>query len=62
MFYDRATSTADMPKYLLLFGDASYDNKYRLAANTNFVTSYQSPGSINQTQTYISDDFFALLR
>ncbi len=61
MFYDRATSTADMPKYLLLFGDASYDNKYRLAANTNFVTSYQSPGSINQTQTYISDDFFALL-
>ncbi|MFZ7146455.1 MAG: type IX secretion system sortase PorU [Bacteroidota bacterium] len=61
MFYDRATSTAELPKYLLLFGDASYDNKYRVAVNTNFVTSYQSPGSINQTQTYISDDYFALL-
>ncbi|HQV99813.1 MAG TPA: type IX secretion system sortase PorU [Bacteroidia bacterium] len=61
MFYDRATSASELPKYLLLFGDASYDNKYRVAANSNFVTSYQSAGSINQTQTYISDDFFALL-
>ncbi len=61
MFYDRATTTAELPKYLLLFGDASYDNKYRIPANTNFVTSYQSAGSVNQTQTYISDDFFALL-
>lgn len=61
MFYDRATNVSELPKYLLLFGDASYDNKYRIAANTNFVTSYQSAGSINQTQTYISDDFFALL-
>ncbi|MFN8165816.1 MAG: C25 family cysteine peptidase [Bacteroidia bacterium] len=25
------------------------------------VTSYQSPGSTNNTQTYISDDFFGLL-
>ena len=61
MFYDRATSVAELPKYLLLFGDASYDNKYRIPSNTNYVTSYQSPGSINQTQTYISDDYFALL-
>jgi hypothetical protein len=45
----------------LLFGDASYDNKNRLSGNTNFVTSYQSAGSINLTQSYISDDFFGLL-
>ncbi len=61
MFYDRATSAADLPKYLMLFGDASYDNKYRISGNSNYVTSYQSPGSLNQTQTYMSDDFFALL-
>ncbi len=62
MFYDRAAGdTSLLPKYLLLFGDASYDNKYRLSGNTNFVTSYQSPGSINLTQTYISDDYFGLL-
>lgn len=61
MFYDRATTAADLPKYLLLFGDASYDNKYRISGNTNYVTSYQSAGSSNLTQTYISDDFFGLL-
>ena len=62
MFYDRAGSdTSLIPKYLLLFGDASYDNKNRLSGNTNYVTSYQSAGSINLTQSYISDDFFGLL-
>ena len=61
MFYDRAVSAADLPKYLLLFGDASYDNKYRISSNTNYVTSFQSAGSLNQTQTYMSDDFFGLL-
>ena len=61
MLYDRASSPVDMPRYLLLFGDASYDNKYRIADNTNFVTSYQSVNSLNNTQTYISDDYFGLL-
>ena len=61
MFYDRATSPADMPRYLLLYGDASYDMKYRITNNSNIVTSYQSAGSLNQTQTYMSDDFFGLL-
>ncbi len=61
MFYDRATGTTDLPRFLLLFGDASYDNKYRIAGNTNLVTSYQSAGSTLQTQTYMSDDFFGLL-
>ncbi len=61
MFYDRATGLNDLPRFVLLFGDASYDNKYRIPGNTNFVTSYESPGSISQTQTYMSDDFFGLL-
>ncbi|MBP6402553.1 MAG: type IX secretion system sortase PorU [Bacteroidia bacterium] len=61
MFYDRAFSPADLPRYLLILGDASYDNKSRVSSNTNFVTSYQSAGSLNQTQTYMSDDFFGLL-
>ena len=61
MFFDRSTSPADMPRFALLFGDASYDNKYRLSNNTNFVTSYESESSLNQTTTYISDDFFGLM-
>ncbi len=61
MFFDRSTSPADLPRFALLFGDASYDNKYRLSNNTNYVTSYQSESSLNQTTTYISDDFFGLM-
>ncbi|MFM9027478.1 MAG: type IX secretion system sortase PorU [Bacteroidota bacterium] len=61
MLYDRSSSPSDMPRYLLLFGDASYDNKYRIADNTNYVTSFQSVGSLNNTQTYMSDDFYGLL-
>ncbi len=60
MFYDRAT-TGNEPKYLLLFGDASYDPKNRLPSNTNFLIGYESAGSINSTLSYISDDFFVLL-
>ncbi len=61
MFFDRATTLADMPRFVLLMGDASYDNKYRVSNNTNFVTSYESESSLNETTTYISDDFFGLM-
>ena len=60
MFYERGLTT-DMPKYLLLMGDASYDNKNRLPSNTNFVLSYQSQNSLVFINSYISDDFFGLL-
>lgn len=61
MFYDRSTNYADMPKYLLLFGDGSFDNKHRLAYNTNFIPTYQSLNSLDPTGSYVSDDFFGLL-
>jgi len=48
-------------KYLLLFGDASYDPKNRILNNTNFIPSYQSLNSNSQTASYVSDDFFAIL-
>jgi len=61
MFYDRAASADQMPKFLLLFGDGSYDNKFRLPVNHNFVTTYESDASLNGTTSYVSDDFFGLL-
>ncbi len=61
MFYDRSTIWQDMPRYLLLFGDASYDYKDRLADNTNFVPTYESPESLTPTISYASDDYFGLL-
>ncbi|MBS2213543.1 type IX secretion system sortase PorU [Carboxylicivirga mesophila] len=48
-------------KYLLLFGDGSYDNKTYDDKNTNFILTYQSDNSINVQYSYVSDDFFGCL-
>jgi hypothetical protein len=48
-------------KYLLLFGDASYDPKNRIADNTNYIVSYQSDNSKSEISSYVTDDFFAIL-
>ncbi|MGZ2370791.1 type IX secretion system sortase PorU [Ancylomarina sp. YFZ004] len=61
MFYDRASTEDEMPKYLLLFGDGSYDNKWISSTNTNKIPTYQSIYSLSPTQSFITDDFFGLL-
>ena len=48
-------------KYVLLFGDASYDYKNRIFNNTNYVPTYQSRNSTNNIYSYSSDDFFGFL-
>jgi hypothetical protein len=61
MFYDRATTAADMPQQLLLFGDASYDYKDRVETKTNFVPTHETRESISKILGYCSDDFFGML-
>ncbi len=62
MFYDKAgTDSTKRPKYLLLFGDASFDYKNRVTNNTNLVPAYQSVNSLDPLTSYTSDDFFGLL-
>ena len=61
MFYDRASTEGEMPKYLLLFGDGSYDNKLISTANTNKIPTYQSSYSLSPTQSFVTDDYFGLL-
>lgn len=58
MLYDNDSNSL---KYLLLFGDASYDPKNRMNQNTNFIISYQSENSRSFIDSYVSDDFFAIL-
>lgn len=48
-------------KYLLLFGNASYDFLDRIEDNTNFVPSFQSYNHLNETSSFVSDDYFGLL-
>ena len=62
MLYDRAAGDPKLqPKYLLLFGDASYDPKNRLPDNTNYLLTFQSSQSLSPTSSFASDDFFGLL-
>ena len=48
-------------KYLLLFGDCSYDYKNRISNNTNIVPVYESNESLSPTATFSSDDYYAIL-
>lgn len=50
-------------KYLLLFGDGSFDPKNNTASNDNkdFIPVYETPESFSPITAYPSDDFYALL-
>ena len=66
MLYDRAQNDADLPRYLLLFGDCVWDN--RLLTSTckslnadDLLLCHESENSFSQTTCYVDDGFFALL-
>ncbi len=71
MFYQRANSQAEMPRYLLLMGDGSYDFKPYLGRikdangnniNNNFIPTFQSFNSFSRSgSSFTSDDFFAMV-
>ena len=63
MFYDRSGGSEDACRYLLLFGDGSYDNRSDPDKdnNPNLILTYQSSNSLAPTQSYVSDDFYGLL-
>ena len=66
MFYDRAETEADMPRYLLLFGDGAWDNRMLIADwqgydPDNFLLCYESDNSFSEIYCYVSDDYFCLL-
>jgi hypothetical protein len=60
MLYDKADQGKE-PKYVLLFGDASYDYKDRLQNNENFIPAYESEESLAPVNTFVTDDFIGLL-
>jgi hypothetical protein len=62
MIYDRDKTS---PKYLLLFGDGSYDNKGILTTKSNpghnFILTFQSYTSLSSTASYCTDDYFGFM-
>lgn len=62
MLFDRAgTDSLHMPRYLLLFGDGSYNNKSSISGNSNYILTYQSDNSFTPTSSFVTDDFFGML-
>lgn len=66
MLYDRAGSEADMPKYLLLFGDGAWDNRmnsteWKGMSPDDFLLCFESENSFSETDCYTDDGFFCLL-
>ncbi|MEX0723726.1 MAG: type IX secretion system sortase PorU [Gracilimonas sp.] len=61
--YDRAlTNNQEPPKYLLLFGDTTFDYKGIISNSfTNYVVTYQSEESLHRTASYATDDFFGFM-
>ncbi|NCD40685.1 MAG: type IX secretion system sortase PorU [Bacteroidia bacterium] len=60
MLYVRDTSENRL-KYLLLFGDGSYDYKNKIPNNSNFIPTWQSDNSEDGTDSYTTDDFYGFL-
>lgn len=61
LYVNAGSDTTKFPRYLLLFGDGSYDMKDRITGNTNMVPTYQSHNSWKPTDSYTSDDYFGIL-
>ncbi len=61
MLYERATTAEELPKYVLLLGDGSYDHKYRIPNNTNYIPTFQNINALGLTESYVSDEFYGLL-
>ncbi len=59
--FQRSAAANDSLKYLLLFGQASYDYRGRLGSFTSLIPTYETDGSINLTQSFNSDNFFGCM-
>lgn len=66
MLYDRAQNKNDAPRYLLLFGDAAWDNRmlsmqWRKYSPNDYLLNYPSENSFSDTKSYVMEDYFGLL-
>ena len=67
MFYDRAEGNEDLrPRYLLLFGDGTYDNRLITSEwqgyKYPFLLTFQSESSLDERTSYVTDDYFGFLK
>ena len=66
MLTDKAATEADMPKYLLLFGDCVWDNRMltqdcRNLNPDDYLLCYESENSFSAIYCYVSDSWMGIL-
>lgn len=66
MLQDKASTEADMPKYLLLFGDCVWDNRMLTSECKRFnvddyLLCYESENSFSKTRCYVNDSWMGIL-
>ncbi len=61
LIYDKSDDDKNSLKYLLLFGDGSYNNFSNHPDNPNYILTYQSQNSLIYSNSYVTDDFFGFL-
>jgi hypothetical protein len=60
MLYDRSGSGKEL-RYLLLFGDASFDYKDISGEDNNLVPAFECRESLKSAASFVTDDFFGCL-
>ena len=66
MLYDKAKTEADMPKYLLMFGDCVWDNRMLTASckklnPDDYLLCYESEESFCKVHCFVSDSWLGIL-
>lgn len=64
MLYDKATTAEEAPRYLLLFGDAWYDNRLITFQGRNqedYLLCYESLNSVDAIKSYVLEDYMGYL-
>ena len=66
MLYDRATTLADQPKYLVLLGNSMWDNRLltsecRKMKADDYLLAYESEESFDKRLSYVDDSFYGML-
>ena len=64
MLYDRAATSDDAPKYLLLFGDSWFDNRlitFPGRKQDDYLLCYESLNSVDAIRSYVLEDYMGFL-
>ena len=64
MLYDRAATSAEAPKYLLLFGESWFDNRLLTFPGRNqddYLLCYESLNSVDAIYSYVLEDYMGFL-